>query len=127
MYLDCISAHMLKYNTIHARYMYLDCHTWTDTKDGKHFARIIETKMGYVIQQGEVASGPGGVEEDVESSDSERSEDDDAQARPQSCRCPRRHRPRGRPRSRPRRLLPRQRLPQARLPSASAVLPRVIE
>ena len=24
------------------------------TKDGKHFARIIETKMGYVIQQGEV-------------------------------------------------------------------------
>ena len=75
---------MLKYNTIHARYMYLDCHTWTDTKDGKHFARIIETKKGYVIQQGEVASGPGGVEE---SSDSERSEDDDAQARPQSCRC----------------------------------------
>ena len=84
MYLDCISAHILKYNTIHARYMYLDCHTWTDTKDGKHFARIIETKMGYVIQQGEVASGPGGVEEDVESSDSEPSEDDDAQARPRN-------------------------------------------
>ena len=50
------------------------------TKDGKHFARIIETKMGYVIQQGEVASGPGGVEEDVDSSDSEPSEDDVAGA-----------------------------------------------
>ena len=40
------------------------------TKDGKHFARIIETEKGYVIQEGEVASGPGEVEEDVDSDDS---------------------------------------------------------